>query len=417
MSSATILPKKQLDTEKASPPKAHRSRRRRLPLDVNTPTLFEERVLAQTEAPEIDHNAQRKKALSLYDDDQLEQALEFLSDQILEQAPSTQRWRIAALRGHCYFGLGRFILADKDYQVAIREKPIIVHKDQRQEAIDLFIHAAHTKRELGDLEKATTYYRTALAAMNSQSRIRDAAEAHWGLALISLEKATAAPYSSDNGDILVQDLLKEALEQAEEARSLYHSVKEELNEASLICEIALIEQESGKLEKARERLTGVIAHWKSTINSAETDLDARSKHSKEAENVVSTALCYLAEVELKGHHYEQAFLLAQESAKVAKQSHILRQAEAAITQGKILERWKSAPPEYAHYTAEMAFRSALELVRPTEMIHAQIQAHKMLGMHLLKIGKISEGEKELTQASFLRDSSPTLASNEPTTYT
>ena len=65
----------------------------------------------------------------------------------------------------------------------------------------------------------------------------------------------------------------------------------------------------------------------------------------------------------------------------------------------------------------VSFIDDKELVRPTEMIHAQIQAHKMLGMHLLKIGKVSEGEKELTQASFLRDSFPTLAKNEPTTYT
>lgn len=363
--------------------------------------LFDVQTDSQLLEPirEDTHQILRRKARELLNRDQPDQALKLLEGRSFEQVPSLQRWRIAALRGHCYFGLGMFTHAHEDFKDALHEKPTQVPKSQLSEETLLYLHAAETSRELGRLEEATLYYRTSLATMDSQAPIDFAAKAHWGLALTLLEEASEVPYTS--GDHDSQQLLKEALSHAETARSLYQSIEEKLNAVSLMCEMALIEQALGYREKARTSLLELISTWKPVLHDSTVHPGVQQKQQKEVRNIISTALCYLADIERDDGHYDKALTLAQQAAEIARHGPLLRQAEAAMIQGKILEQWGTSNMHFPRKTAESVYREAVDLLISTEMVSARVQTHKLLGRYLLKVGKQKEGEEELNRADFL----------------
>jgi len=51
--------------------------------------------------------------------------------------------------------------------------------------------------------------------------------------------------------------------------------------------------------------------------------------------------------------------------------------------------------------AEAAFREAVDILADTERLATRIRAYDLLGRHLLKTGKIREGEQELDHAQHL----------------
>ncbi len=116
-----------------------------------------------------DYEYLRSQAQYKLTNDQPQKALEILEDVDIGSVPSKQRWRLSALRGHCYFGLGKFVPARKEYLDALQEKPIIVPKEQIVEEGILYLQAAETDRELGKLTTAADLYHTALAHMNTQT--------------------------------------------------------------------------------------------------------------------------------------------------------------------------------------------------------------------------------------------------------
>jgi hypothetical protein len=86
------------------------------------------------------YEARRVQAQRLFLRNQPRQALNLLKDLDFEPAPSSQRWRIAALRGHCYFGLGMFLPARADYTYAIEKCPITSPKiNYRKQCQYIFI--------------------------------------------------------------------------------------------------------------------------------------------------------------------------------------------------------------------------------------------------------------------------------------
>lgn len=111
---------------------------------------------------------------------------------------------------------------------------------------------------------------------------------------------------------------------------------------------------------------------------------------KERANVVSAAACYLAGVELEDANCQVALTYVEQALEAGKKSYILRQAEAEMMLGQILEHINLQDPN-----AEVAFREAIRLLAPTDRLGAQIRAHDLLGRHLLKKGLAKEGEKEL----------------------
>jgi len=74
-------------------------------------------------------------------------------------------------------------------------------------------------------------------------------------------------------------------------------------------------------------------------------------------------------------------------------SYTLRRAEAYMLKGQILAEIDIQDPE-----VEQAFLAAIKELASTDRVAAKIRAHDILGRHLLKQGRLEEGDRELDQA-------------------
>jgi tetratricopeptide (TPR) repeat protein len=175
-----------------------------------------------------------------------------------------------------------------------------------------------------------------------------------------------------------------------------------LRVALLDCQLALIEQSLGNLSAARERLQKVLDTWLPALDSKalaslQPPADKMQQYSlKERANVVSAAACYLASVEHAEQFDDQALLHIQQALEAGELSYILRRAEAYMLKGQILADKAIEDPE-----AEKAFRAALHELEPTDRVAAKIRVHDILGRHLLKQGRVKEGDQELDKARSL----------------
>jgi tetratricopeptide (TPR) repeat protein len=330
-------------------------------------------------------------------------ALDLLQDLYLPQIPTSQRWRIAALRGQCYFKQRRFLKAQQDFMYAVSERPRAekLPADQHHELMLLHLHLAGTYRELQQLEDALDQYTITLTMMNSDTSFGYGAEAHWGLALIAFAQA----HKIDKDPSLIpcietykSDKLHMALEHAENARFLYRAMGEQLRVAAVTCHIAQIETALGDIEKVRMYLKDVLDSWSRVLDEPPA-IFAQDKHRQQEEaRIVSDAACSLAGIELEAGNYQLACTYADQALAAGKRSYKLKRANAYMVRGRILEAMN--PYDQA---VEAAFRSATEELAGTHRIAARIGAHVRLGRHLLRIGKIAEGERELEQAHFLSD--------------
>lgn len=344
----------------------------------------------------------RVQASQLLDDNRPRTALELLKDLTMPQIPPFLRWRLIALRGQCYFRLRQFQLAQQDFHSALAILPETITQDQRLEAITLRIHLAAATRELGQLEAAYGHYQDALAIMNASTPVDLVAETHWGMSLVVFELAHNTSDYSKNG-VSQADYAKAqkqiALNHAEKARTLYSAIDEMLREALLDCQIALIEQSLGNLSTARDLLQEVLDSWLPTLDkkapaTLQPPADKMLQYSlKERANVVSAAACYLASVEHTEHLDDQALLHIQQALEAGESSYILRRAEAYMLKGQILADMHVDDPG-----AEKAFRAAIKELEPTDRVAAKIRVHDIFGRHLLKQGRVKEGDQELDEA-------------------
>lgn len=337
------------------------------------------------------------------------EALKVLENLNFTHLPSPARWRLAALRGQCYFNLRQFLPAQRDFLFAIAEKPDAVPSDQALEAMLLHLYLAATGRELGQLDDASEHYQTAIGMMNAGTSLRYIAEAHWGMALVTFELARRA--SDESGSLhITGPQVESALRHAESAKTLYYAIGDDLSAASLSCEIGLIEQAAGKLDQARLSLRQVLETWGPRLDEAVENNAAGRRRKQQRANVVSASACYLAGVELEAHNYEAALTYVHQAEKAAEQSYILRRAEAAIMLGKIREAQGFEHPGQDDSAAEEAFRKAVMELASTDRVAAKIHALDLLGRHLLKKGKRDEGERELNRARRLSHYIPTFGS-------
>ena len=332
-----------------------------------------------------------------------QEALLALRDLPLVQIPFSTRWRLAALRGQANFNLRRFVAAQRDFLAAVAEKPESVPSEQQPEVMQLFLSLAASSRELGQLGEALTQYQHALKLMHSGTSLRYIAQAHSCLAFTAFELARQEAEASGSAQVEGQRM-QTALSHAESARTLYHAIGDELSVGALSCEIGLILQSTGRLGEARTRLHGVLDQWQPRLAEPVENTPAGTRRKQERANVVSAAACLLAGVELEAGQYQEALSYVRQAEDAGKQSSVLRRAEAAMMLGKILE----AMPEYDGEEAEQAFRRAVQEVEPTDLLAARILAHDLLGRHLLKSGKTSEGERELNRARALSHVVPSV---------
>jgi tetratricopeptide (TPR) repeat protein len=368
-----------------------------LPFDVPD-LLNQSKPASRARKPRADeYEDKRSKAQRFLTKNQPRKALNLLKDLDFEPISSSQRWRIAALRGHCYFGLGLFLPARKDYMYAIEEMPRTIPEDQLQEAMSAYLYLAVVERELGNIHEAAEHYHTALAQMDAGAQVRHFAEAYWGLSLVKLEQVSRTLEPHEHLSAKQKHILQEALTYAQKAKVLYESTGEMLNAVSVTCDIALIEQASGNLDQARKHLLDILHTWKPMLNISQNTA-VNQKRLVHYRNVVSATFCYLADIELEAHNYDDALTYVLEGQKIAQNSNILRRAQAAMTLGKVL-----ATKFFYYPEAENAFRQAIEILSPTELLAAQVRAHELLGHYLIKHAKVDEGKREFGIAKEISD--------------
>jgi tetratricopeptide (TPR) repeat protein len=365
-----------------------------LPLD-DLMVLVQQQRESEAEANRYKENEEKlKQAARLLDSKHIRAALDLLATINVDHAPPSLRWRLYALRGQCHFSQRKFVPAQKDFFQAAALRPERPPADQIHEAIMLHLHLAATCRELGQLDLAADHYSIVLKLMQPETPIHYVAEAHWGMALVSLERADSQRTTPDWED-QAQQLKLDALKHAENARTLYRSIGDQVNEGLLTCEIGLIYQGLGRLDQARACLLEVLEQWTPTVAQLSLEgknPDEQSRIRQEA-SLVAAAASYLASIELQEQHYEKALAYVHQAQEAAAKSHKLRRAEAYLIEGQIRETLNPEDPR-----AEQAFRAAVRELQGTDRIGAQIHAHDLLGRHLLKRGRIKDGERELDLA-------------------
>ena len=353
----------------------------------------------------------RVEATQLLNDKKFYDALTLLNTIPLSQAPAQLRWRLVALRGHAYFEQRKFMKAQQDFLYALDEDFDHEHLpiDQQQELLLLHLHLAETHRALQQNEEALDEYAITLQMINCETPAGYAAEANWGMSLVVME--ANKKYTTSDASTKCWDLRK-ALEHAENARFLYRSIGEQLRAAAVTCQVAHIEQMLGNVERARTYLEEVLSTWSSDAQSSSFLTD---KHRlREEANVISAAACALAGIELEAKNFPAARSYVNQALEASHKSYKLRRADAYVMLGRILEAIN--PDDSA--VAE-SFRCATQELADTHRIAARISAHVRLGHHLLRIGKIAEGEEELEKAHYLStlvSSGPTISGEDSTLF-
>src|SRR5438874_4477356 len=130
------------------------------------------------------------------------QARDLLQGLNLSQIPSALRWRLAALRGQCFFTLREFLAAQRDFMYAVTELPESIPADQHLEAMTLYLHLAAALRELEQPDAAFEHYQVALKMMNTSTSLNYVAEAHWGMSLVAFEQAQISECAQQKEDQL-----------------------------------------------------------------------------------------------------------------------------------------------------------------------------------------------------------------------
>lgn len=332
------------------------------------------------------------------------QARDLLKDLSLGQVPTPLRWRLAALRGQCYFTLREFLAAQRDFMYAVTELPPSVPADQQMEAMTLHLHLAAALRELNQFDAAFEEYQVALNLMSSSTALNYIAEAHWGMSLVAFERANLVECPPDR-----EKELSLALKHAENACILYRSIGENIRDALLTCQIGLIEQASGKLDDARRHLCEVLEEWTPQLDKLVQEgspSKANVRNVQEVANVISVVACSLAGIEFDVQNYDEALKYAHQARQAGQFSYKIRRAEAEMILGRILEA-----RNIHDGAAEEAFRTAIKELANTQRLAARIRAHELLGRHLLKKGDTRAGDEELDNGRRLSHQAPLFSSS------
>jgi tetratricopeptide (TPR) repeat protein len=165
-------------------------------------------------------------------------------------------------------------------------------------------------------------------------------------------------------------------------------------QASVIaCHMMQIEKELGHKDEAQRDAYDLIELW--SKREGDSVLPDTSYPCKEQANVLTIAYCTLAGLSLDAGRYEQALTHVNHALHTAGKSYAVRQAEASLMYGRILEAMQQSEE------AEQVFRKAVEIASTTRSSMLQMSAHTSLAAHLLKHGQQLEGEAVLMKAQAL----------------
>ncbi len=325
-----------------------------------------------------------------------EEALRRFSDFDPVRLPLSLRWRTLALRGQSHFEQRKFPDAQRDFQSALTVLPPSVVEDEQLEVVKLRLHLAAATRELNQFETALKYYREALAEMTASTPLRYVAEVHWGLALVYFRQGQSkfTRHENEAGEVKTSaDFLHEAWRHAEDARTLYSSIADLPNAALLQCQVAQVELEQGNDLPAQQKLLGILMVWQPTLEEPPATMGGRTYTLAERANVVSAAACCLANLEYQAGRYETALKTVEIAVQASRHSYKLRQAEALMKLGEILQAWNPA-----EINIEETLRAAVDVLAGTHRLVALIQAHYKLGYYLLSVRRVQDGQQEIEKA-------------------
>ncbi|HEX7733686.1 MAG TPA: helix-turn-helix transcriptional regulator [Ktedonobacteraceae bacterium] len=322
------------------------------------------------------------------------QALTHFNDKAfkLDQLPLFLRWRTLALRGQAFFEQREFSKAQRDFQSSLTIMPASVSDEHQLEVIKLRLHMAEATRELNQFEQALEYYREALHTMDASTALRYIAEAHWGIALVYYNQGRAE-LLQDSNKTDGQNLLQEAWQHAEDARTLYNSIADHLNADLLQCQMAQIEQAQNKITRGKQRLLTVLTTWQPGLQNETSD-----HHPRKADraNVVSAAACYLASIECQAHDFENALKYIEIAINAGLNSYKVRQAEAFMMKGQILEVLHAQQTSDSHDPAiTESYKKAIDSLKDTGRKGIMSQAHYEFGRYLLSVGQREQGDQEM----------------------
>ena len=225
--------------------------------------------------------------------------------------------------------------------------------------------------------------------MDTSTSIIHVAEAQWGLSLVAFERANKMSSDTDTQQLDEKETqLLSAIEHATIACALYRSIGDTLRVGLVTCQIGLIEQARGKIDEARQHLRKVLDEWLPTVEEHPQKLSDQ-RRIKEQANLVSAVACSLAGIELDTGNLEHALHYVHLARQAAKNSYIIRKAEADMMLGRIIEK-----KDIDDGKAEKAFRDAIGVLEPTDRLAARIRAHELLGRHLLRKGNEAASEAE-----------------------
>ena len=352
-------------------------------------------VQQQREAEVLDHQVHLfetlySKAAQAFTAKQPYETLRLLEGLNFPRIAPELRWRFSALRGQCYFCVRQFLAAQKDFLYAVIEQPMIIPEEQHKEVMDLHLHLAAALRELEQPDAAFEEYQIALNMMDANSPLNYVAETHWGMSLIAFLRANKSecPHKKE-------EQYQIALTHAENASALYRAIGGVMRVALLTCHIALIHQEQGRLDDARQELGKLLLRWLPEFEQEVSSPSGDERRLADISNLVSAVACSLAGIAYQVENFDEALSYVQQARYASGFSNKLRRAEAAMIHGRILEAITM------NEEAEAAFREALDILAETERLAARIRAYDLLGRHLLKKGKTKEGEQELDHAQHL----------------
>lgn len=327
----------------------------------------------------------------------LEKALSLLQDLQFSNIPSAQRWRFAALRGQCYFEKRNFLLAIQDLVYALDESPgkDVTSPEQQQELMLLHLHLASCYREMGMEEEATRQFYETLELVNPNTQSKYVARTHWGLATVLFTKAYRITGKAGESELDRNKIFDEALDHARNAQVLYRSVNDLYNASLVNCLIIQIERPLGNKRDVERISNELLKTWRNPLPEYAKAAEENADMAKTQASILAIATATLASLDLEAKNYPQAKLHIQQSIEVAAKSHKVRQAEAQIIYGRILEATQE------NEEAEKAFRRAVEILKDTQRLATRIRAHTYLASHLMRRGEEDRAGKEFDEVQTL----------------
>src|SRR5260370_2717823 len=276
-------------------------------------------------------------------------ALNILSKISFEELLILLRWRFFALRGHCYFQMRQFPLAQRDLLFADALLPSNIFENHKLDVLMLRLHLASASRELGQYKAAYDQFQRTIATMNTATPIHYIAEVNWGMSLVLYEQSYNTRSDSENDNQQDQEvkkafltLMQQSLTYANNSATLYNSTNELSRSALMNCQIALIEQAMEHIDAARVRLKKVLDEWSPTLEesgqhqSPDSAEKVKRYSMKERANIVSAAACYLASVEFDAKECDTALACIDIALRAGDASYTLRHADAHMTKRQIL---------------------------------------------------------------------------------